>query len=126
MVNVFIKLLNISFSASLLILACIIIRFAFKKMPKYLRCILWVLVLIRLVCPLHLESPFSVLPKKDLISREVVVANVSEDSSRLEERNHIGQSENITDMSENDSIIYLQNEASANYPETVEIQSKDN
>ena len=126
MVNVFIKLLNISFSASLLILACIIIRFAFKKMPKYLRCILWVLVLIRLVCPLHLESPFSVLPKKDLISREVVVSNVSEDSSRLEERNHIGQSENITDMSENDSIIYLQNDMSANYPETVEIQSKDN
>ena len=126
MVNVFIKLLNISFSASLLILACIIIRFAFKKMPKYLRCILWVLVLIRLVCPLHLESPFSVLPKKDLISREVVVSNVSEDSSRLEERNHIGQSENITDMSENDSIIYLQNDTSANYPETVEIQSKDN
>lgn len=126
MVNVFIKLLNISFSASLLILACIIIRFAFKKMPKYLRCILWVLVLIRLVCPLHLESPFSVLPKKDLISREVVVSDVSEDSSRLEERNHIGQSENITDMSENDSIIYLQNDTSANYPETVEIQSKDN
>ena len=68
MVNVFIKLLNISFSASLLILACILIRFAFKKMPKYLRCVLWMLVLVRLVCPLHLESSFSVLPKRDLIS----------------------------------------------------------
>jgi murein DD-endopeptidase MepM/ murein hydrolase activator NlpD len=124
MVNVFIKLLNISFSASLLILACIIIRFAFKKMPKYLRCVLWLLVLVRLVCPLHLESPFSVLPKKDLISREVVVSDTSDDSNSLEERIHIGQSEYVTDTYEGGSIYYLQNDNSANYPETSDTQSQ--
>ena len=68
MVGIFLKLLNISFSASLLIAACILIRYAFKSMPKYMRCILWVLVLVRLVCPIRLESSFSLLPQKDAIS----------------------------------------------------------
>ena len=67
MVEIFLKLLNISLSASLLIAACIIIRYAFKSMPKYMRCILWVLVLVRLVCPFRLESSFSLLPQKDAI-----------------------------------------------------------
>ena len=124
MVNVFIKLLNISFSASLLILACIIIRFAFKKMPKYLRCVLWLLVLIRLACPLHLESPFSVLPKKDLISSDVVVSDTSDNPGSLADKTNIGQSENVTDTHETGSIIYLQNNNSANYTETGDTQVK--
>ena len=124
MVNVFIKLLNISFSASLLILACILIRFAFKKMPKYLRCVLWMLVLVRLVCPLHLESSFSVLPKRDLISRDVAMSDSSDDSRNIEEQINIGQSENVTDTYEDGSIYYLQNNNSANYQETDDTQSK--
>lgn len=124
MVNVFIKLLNISFSASLLILACILIRFAFKKMPKYLRCVLWMLVLVRLVCPLHLESSFSVLPKRDLISRDVAMSDSSDDSRNSEEQINIGLSENVTDTYEDGSIYYLQNNNSANYPETDDTQSK--
>ena len=68
MVNVFLKLLNMSFSASFLILACIIIRYTFKGMPKYMRCFLWLLVLVRLACPLYIESPLSVLPRKSFIS----------------------------------------------------------
>lgn len=124
MVNVFIKLLNISFSASLLILACILIRFAFKKMPKYLRCVLWMLVLVRLVCPLHLESSFSVLPKRDLISRDVAMSDSSDDSRNIEEQINIGQSENVTDTYEDGSIYYLQNNNSSNYQETDDTQSK--
>ena len=68
MTDVFLKLLNISLSASLLIVACIVIRYAVKGLPKYMRCILWLLVLVRLVCPIHLESPFSLQPRKDIIS----------------------------------------------------------
>ena len=125
MVNVFIKLLNISFSASLLILACILIRFAFKKMPKYLRCVLWMLVLVRLVCPLHLESSFSVLPKRDLISRDVAMSDSSDDSRNIEEQINIGLSENVTDTYEDGSIYYLQNDNSANYLETGDTHSKN-
>ena len=68
MVSIFTKLINISLSASILIVACILIRYAFKGMPKYMRCILWMLVLIHLVSPVRLESPFSLLPKKEIVN----------------------------------------------------------
>ena len=78
MINIFLKILNISLSASLLIAACIIIRYAFKSMPKYMRCLLWMLVLIRLACPIRLESSFSFLPRKD------ITVDLQEVSSREE------------------------------------------
>ncbi len=87
MTEIFLKLLNISFSASLLIAACIVIRYLAKGMPKYMRCLLWILVLVRLACPFHLESPFSLLPQKEIIGsssdvqRSAVVKLVKQNAS---------------------------------------------
>ena len=53
---VFLKLLNLSITASWLILAVILVRFLLKKAPKWISCVLWALVAVRLVCPFSLES----------------------------------------------------------------------
>ncbi|MCR4692155.1 MAG: M56 family metallopeptidase [Lachnospiraceae bacterium] len=56
------KILNLSLYASLLILAVLFLRFLFRKAPKWISCLFWALVAIRLLCPVMPESPFSVMP----------------------------------------------------------------
>ena len=51
MSGVFLKILNISIMAGWLILAVILIRLLFKKAPKWLTCLLWGLVALRLLLP---------------------------------------------------------------------------
>ena len=61
MANVFMKILNMSIMAGWLVLVVLCVRFLFKKAPKWIRCLLWGLVAIRLICPFSLESPFSLM-----------------------------------------------------------------
>ena len=49
--ELFIKILNMSITATWFILAVIILRFIFKKIPKGVICILWGLVALRLILP---------------------------------------------------------------------------
>jgi len=69
---VFIPIVNTSISASWLILAIIVIRLVFKKMPKAWTCVLWGLVAIRLICPFSIESPLSLIPSAEVIPEEVL------------------------------------------------------
>lgn len=68
----FVPLVNTSISASWLILAIIVIRLVFKKMPKAVNCVLWGLVAIRLICPFSIESPLSMIPSAEIIPEEVL------------------------------------------------------
>ena len=68
----FVPIVNTSISASWLILAIIVIRFVFKKMPKAMTCVLWGLVAIRLICPFSIESPLSLVPSAEIIPEEVL------------------------------------------------------
>ena len=68
----FLDLLNMSISASYVIVAVIIARVLLRKAPKRIRCFLWMLVAIRLICPVTIESVFSLLPTKDVIETEIV------------------------------------------------------
>lgn len=58
----FLKLLNMSIAASWLIIAVIVFRQLLKKAPKWLPCILWAIVAIRLICPFSFESSLSLIP----------------------------------------------------------------
>ena len=53
-------------SAGYVILAVIVLRLLFRKSPRWVMGILWALVAIRLICPIVVESPFSVVPKESL------------------------------------------------------------
>lgn len=64
---VFLKVLNMSLTASLLIITVVPIRLLLKKAPKWTSCLLWLIVAVALVAPVRLESRASVLPVSDPI-----------------------------------------------------------
>ena len=55
--------INMSLAASILVCAVILFRLLFKKAPRYIMCILWALVGLRLICPITLESSLSLIPE---------------------------------------------------------------
>ena len=62
MSNLFLKILNMSISASWLVLAVLILRFVLKKAPKWVNVLLWGIVAVRLICPFTIESSVSLIP----------------------------------------------------------------
>ena len=72
MSELFLELLNLSIMAGWLVLAVLVARICLKKSPKYIRCILWGLVGLRLVFPFSIESIFSLLPSSKVIDAEIV------------------------------------------------------
>ena len=66
----FLKLVNMSITASWLVLAIIAVRLVFNKAPKWILCLLWGLVAFRLVCPFSIESGLSLIPDAEPLSRE--------------------------------------------------------
>ena len=68
----FIKVLNMSISASWLVLAVLVLRFALKKSPKWISVALWALVAVRLICPVSIESPASLIPSRETIPETIV------------------------------------------------------
>ena len=73
---VFLKLLNMSITASWLVLAVIVLRLVFKKAPKSFRVILWALVGIRLICPFSVESVFSLIPSAETVPVENLYSEI--------------------------------------------------
>ena len=67
MSNLFISLLNMSIAAGWLILAVVVIRFLLKKAPRWISCVLWALVGIRLICPFSPESILSLIPSAETL-----------------------------------------------------------
>ena len=64
---VFVKLLNLSIQASLLIVVIMLLRVMLRKSPKWVRCLLWGLVAVRLVFPFSIESSYSLAPSSELV-----------------------------------------------------------
>lgn len=62
MTDFFLEIVNMSFNASFLIVAAIVLRAILAKAPKWIRGILWAMVGIRLILPFSLESSLSQLP----------------------------------------------------------------
>ena len=56
---VFVKLVNMSVAAGWLILAVLVLRLLLKKAPRWITCLLWAMVAVRLVCPISFQSPVS-------------------------------------------------------------------
>ena len=70
--GVFSKVLHMSIAASWLILAVIVLRLLLRKAPKWIRCILWGIVAIRLICPVAFESTLSLVPNAEDINSAMV------------------------------------------------------
>lgn len=69
----FLKLVNMSITASWLVLSIIAVRLIFKKVPKWILCLLWGLVAIRLICPFSIESSLSLIPDTEPIQQSAAI-----------------------------------------------------
>ena len=49
--NIFLKILNMSFTGSVIVVMILLVRLLYHRLPKKYLCILWCMVLIRLLCP---------------------------------------------------------------------------
>ena len=72
MAAVFLKLLNLSISASWLVLAVLVLRLGSKRSPKWMNVLLWGIVALRLVLPFSIESALSLIPSAETVSPAVV------------------------------------------------------
>ena len=68
----FLKLFNMSITASWLVLAVVILRLLLKKAPKAVTVFLWALVGIRLVCPFSFESVLSLIPSAETLPNDIL------------------------------------------------------
>jgi hypothetical protein len=68
----FLKLVNLSLTAGYLVLAVMLARLVFRRMPKWTACVLWGLVALRLICPVSPESTLSLIPSSEPIPREFI------------------------------------------------------
>ena len=72
MSGIFLKLLNLSISASWLVLVVLVLRLVLKRAPKWVDVLLWGMVALRLMLPFSIESALSLIPSAETVSPEVV------------------------------------------------------
>ena len=76
MSDLFLKIINMSISASWLVLAVLLLRFVLKKAPKWINVLLWGIVAVRLAFPFSIESALSLIPSAETISPGIMMDTV--------------------------------------------------
>lgn len=71
--ELFLKIINMSISASWLVLVVLLLRLLFKKAPKWVNVLLWGIVAVRLICPFSFESALSLIPSAETISPTIMM-----------------------------------------------------
>ncbi len=89
MEDIFIKILNMSITASYFVIALIILRAVFRKIPKWLNCALWGLVGLRLILPFSFESILSLIPSSETIPPNITMSKNPQISSGIPVFNHV-------------------------------------
>lgn len=73
MEQIFIKLLNMSISAGWMVLALLLLRPLLKKAPKWISCLLWGFVGLRLCLPVSIESMLSLIPSAQTVPEGIML-----------------------------------------------------
>ena len=72
--ELFLKIINMSISASWLVLAVLLLRLVLRKAPKWVNVLLWGIVAVRLICPFSFESALSLIPSSETIPLDIEMA----------------------------------------------------
>ena len=72
MSELLLNVLNMSISATWVVLAVVALRLILRKAPKWVNVLLWGMVAFRLVCPVSVESVFSLIPSAKALPEEVI------------------------------------------------------
>ncbi len=73
MTELFLSLVNMSISASWIVIVVFFLRAALKKAPKWITMLLWAIVALRLICPFTFESVLSLIPSAETINPEIAI-----------------------------------------------------
>lgn len=84
MENVFLQILNNAITVSILILVIMLVRVLCRKMPKWITCLLWILVAAKLMMPFPMESIFSLVPTNEPIPAGIAMESNPHISSGIE------------------------------------------
>ncbi len=68
----FLKIVNMSLTAGWMIFAVFLLRLIFCRAPKWIFCLLWGLVAVRLICPFTLESTLSLIPSSQPLPEDMI------------------------------------------------------
>ena len=74
MTELFLKLFNLSITAGWIVAAVLVLRPLLRKAPKWIHCILWAIVALRLVFPFTFESSLSLIPSPEVIPRDITTS----------------------------------------------------
>ena len=78
MTTVFVRIVEMSLAASIIIIAVLFLRLLLKKAPKWISVLLWGIVAFRLVCPFTIESVLSLMPSEEVINTEILTHAATE------------------------------------------------
>lgn len=73
MTELFYTILNMSISASILVLVVLLLRLVFRRAPKWVSVLLWGLVAIRLICPFAPETQLSLMPEREWVTEDAPI-----------------------------------------------------
>ena len=79
----FLTIINMSISASWIVLAVLLLRLLLNKAPKWITVLLWGIVAVRLICPFTIESVMSLIPSAETISPEIMMDATPEINSGI-------------------------------------------
>ena len=79
----FLNVVNMSISASWIVLVVLVLRLLLRKAPKWIMVLLWGIVAVRLVCPFTVESVMSLIPSAETISPEIMMNATPEINSGI-------------------------------------------
>jgi len=89
--QIFFRILNMSIMAGLLSIVVILLRLLFKRVPKWIICLLWAIVALRLIIPFNIESPVSLMPEpiangtyvQDIVGDEQSIENYTDQQADI-------------------------------------------
>ncbi|MGN0553122.1 MAG: M56 family metallopeptidase [Oscillospiraceae bacterium] len=96
MTDIFIKVVEMSLTASVVIAVIMLLRLALKKAPKVFSYILWAAALFRLLCPISFELPAAPIPKVDIPYTETVTESTYPENAVAAVPNNTEITEQVT------------------------------
>lgn len=112
--DIFLKLLNMSIAASWLILAVLLLRLLLKKTPKWIHCLLWGFVAVRLICPFSIESVYSLIPSAETVQTNKITdgdGHISQTIPVIDSRMPVVS--NVVNPILRDTFVYEEEESAA-------------
>ncbi len=73
--ELFMQILDMSKTAGIVIAAVMLARLLLRKAPKWISYALWAVVLVRLLCPMSIPAPVSIVPEVPSVAEEYTLAD---------------------------------------------------